>query len=66
VTSRTGILSLPGAFRTLDLFCYTRRIPTAGLLPLVIRPFDALETRFRPPGCFGYRIAMVAEKPARG
>jgi SAM-dependent methyltransferase len=65
VTSRTGILSLPGPFRMLDLFCYTRRIPTAGLLPLVIGPFDALETRFRWPGYFGYLIAMVAEKPVR-
>lgn len=65
VTRRTGILSLPGPFRMLDLVCSTRRIPTAGLLPLVIRPFDALETRFRWPGFFGYLIAMVPEKPVR-
>jgi len=65
VTNRTGILTLPGAFRMLDLFCYTRRIPTGGLLPLMIRPFDLLETRYRWPGQFGYLMAMVAEKPVR-
>jgi SAM-dependent methyltransferase len=61
---RTGILTIPGILRMADLFFYTRGIPLYRLMPLVLRPFELLETRFRWPGRFGYLMALVADKPA--
>ncbi len=64
VGERTGILSIPGLLRLVDVFCYTRGIPLYRLSPLALWPFETLETRFRWPGHFGYLMAMVAEHPA--
>jgi len=66
VRERTGILSIPGILRMADLFLYKRRIPLYRLSPLLLWPFERLETRYRWPGLFGYLVAMVAEKPADG
>jgi len=63
VTERTGILTLPGFLRMADLFFYTRRIPLYRLTPLLLAPFQFLETRWRWPGRFGYLLTVVARKP---
>jgi len=63
VVGRTGILTIPGIVRMADLFCFNRRIPLHRLSPLVLRPFEYLETRWAWPGHFGYLIALVVEKP---
>lgn len=62
VTRRTGILTVPGIVRMFDVFLFRRRIVSRRLVPLVLWPFDRLETRWRWPGHFGYLIAVVAEK----
>ena len=64
VRERTGILAIPGILRMADLFLYKRGNPLYRLSPLLLWPFERLETRYRWPGLFGYLIAMVAEKPA--
>jgi SAM-dependent methyltransferase len=64
VRERTGILAIPGILRMADLFLYKRGIPLYRLSPLLLWPFERLETRYRWPGRFGYLLAMVAEKPA--
>jgi SAM-dependent methyltransferase len=60
---RTGILTLPGFLRMTDLFFYTRGIPLYRLTPLLLAPFQFLETRWRWPGRFGYLLTWVATKP---
>jgi SAM-dependent methyltransferase len=64
VRERTGILAIPGIVRMADLFLYKRGVPLYRLSPLLLRPFERLETRYRWPGYLGYLMAMVAEKPA--
>jgi SAM-dependent methyltransferase len=66
VGERTGILSIPGVLRLADVYCWTRGIALYRLSPLVLWPFDRLETRYRWPGRFGYLLAMVATRPAEG
>ncbi len=61
--ARTGILTLPGFLRMADLFFYTRGIPLYRLTPLMLAPFQFLETRWRWPGRFGYLLTWVAAKP---
>jgi SAM-dependent methyltransferase len=63
VTERTGILTLPGFLRMADLFFYTRGIPLYRLTPLLLAPFQFMETRWRWPGRFGYLLTVVARKP---
>jgi hypothetical protein len=63
VTERTGILTLPGFLRMADLFFYTRGIPLYRLTPLLLAPFQFMETRWRWPGRFGYLLTVVASKP---
>jgi SAM-dependent methyltransferase len=63
VGRRSGILSIPGLLRLADVFCYTRGLWLHRLSPLVLWPFEHLETRYEWPGRFGYLMAMVAEKP---
>jgi SAM-dependent methyltransferase len=60
---RTGILTLPGYLRMADLFFYTRGIPLYRLSPLLLAPFQFLETRWRWPGRFGYLLTWIACKP---
>ena len=60
---RTGILTLPGFLRMADLFFYTRGIPLYRLTPLLLAPFQFLETRWRWPGRFGYLLTWIAAKP---
>ena len=62
---RTGILTLPGLLRMADLFLYTRGIPLYRLTPLLLAPFQYLETRWRWPGRFGYLLTVIADKPGR-
>ncbi len=64
VRRRTGILTVPGIIRMADLFLFRRNIPLHKLTPLLLWPFDYLETRWGWPGHFGYMIALVAEKDA--
>lgn len=64
VLARTGILTLPGLVRMADVYLYNRGIPLYRLSPLVVAPFELLETRWRWPGRFGYLLTMVAERPA--
>jgi SAM-dependent methyltransferase len=61
--TRTGILTLPGFLRMADLYFYTRGIPLYRLTPLMLAPFQFLETRWRWPGRFGYLLTWVAAKP---
>jgi SAM-dependent methyltransferase len=61
--ARTGILTLPGFLRMADLFFYTRGIPLYRLTPLLLAPFQFLETRWRWPGRFGYLLTWIAAKP---
>ena len=63
VGERTGILAIPGLLRLADVYLYTRGIPLYRLSPLLLWPFERLETRYRWPGRLGYLMAMVAEKP---
>jgi SAM-dependent methyltransferase len=63
VLGRTGILTIPGIVRMADLFCYKRRIPLHRLSPLLLKPFEYLETGWAWPGRFGYLLALVVEKP---
>lgn len=65
VVERTGILTLPGVLRMADLFFYTRGVPLYRLTPLLLAPFQYLETRWRWPGRFGYLLTVIADKPAR-
>ena len=65
VVERTGILTLPGLLRMADLFLYTRGIPLYRLTPLLLAPFQYLETRWRWPGRFGYLLTVIADKPGR-
>lgn len=64
VIRRTGILTIPGLVRMADVFLYRRGLHLRRLMPLILRPFELLETRFRWPATFGYLIAMVVEKRA--
>ena len=59
---RTGILTLPGILRLADLYFYRRHNPLYHLTPLILWPFDWLETRYAWPGLFGYLIAYVSVK----
>ena len=62
VRHRTGILAFPGILRMAELFFYKHDIPLYRLTPLLLWPFDFVETRWQWPGFFGYLIALVAEK----
>lgn len=62
VVARSGILTVPGLVRMADVFLSRRRIVSRRLVPLLLWPFDRLETRWRWPGYFGYLIAVVGEK----
>lgn len=64
VVERTGILTIPGFLRLADLYLYTRRYRISRFMPLLVKPFERLETRHRWPGRFGYLLTMVAERPA--
>lgn len=59
---RTGILAFPGGLRLAELFLYKRKNPLYRLSPLVLRPFEYLESRWAWLGFFGYLIVVVAEK----
>lgn len=63
---RTGILTIPGILRMADLFLYSRGIPLYRLTPVLLWPFEAIETRWRWPGRFGYLMALEVERPASG
>ncbi len=65
VVERTGILTLPGVLRMADLFLYTRGIPLYRLTPLLLAPFQYLETHWRWPGRFGYLLTVIADKPGQ-
>ncbi len=62
VRRRTGLLAFPGILRMAELFLYKRKIPLYRFSPLVLRPFEFLESRWEWPGRFGYLVAAVAEK----
>lgn len=62
VRRRTGLLAFPGILRMAELFLYKRKIPLYRLSPLILRPFEVMESRWEWPGRLGYLIAVVAEK----
>ena len=62
VLHRSGILVFPGVLRMAELFLYKRNIPLYRLSPLVLWPFEYLESRWEWMGFFGYLIALEAEK----
>jgi SAM-dependent methyltransferase len=62
VRYRTGLLAFPGILRMAELFLYKRNIPLYRLSPLILRPFEVVESRWEWPGRLGYLIAVVAEK----
>ena len=65
VLARTGILTIPGAVRMADLFLHRAGSRLQRLTALLVRPFEALKSRFAWSGRFGYLVVMVAEKPER-
>jgi len=62
VLDRTGILTIPGIVRMVDLYCHRRQIPLHRATPLFIWPFEFVELRWRWPGRFGYLLALVVER----
>jgi SAM-dependent methyltransferase len=62
VLDRTGILTIPGIVRMIDLYCYRRGIALHRATRLFLRPFELVETRWRWPGRFGYLLALVVER----
>ena len=62
VHHRTGLLAFPGIIRMAELFLYRRKNPLYQLSPLLLWPFEYLETRWEWSGLLGYLIVMVAEK----
>ena len=60
---RGGILAIPGVLRMADLFLFRRNVRLGRVGRAIFAPFEALETRYRWPGYFGYLVAAVAEKP---
>ncbi len=62
VCYRTGILTLPGILRMIDLFLHIHGIPAHGLISPVVQPFEWFETRFRWAGHLGYLLVQVARK----
>ena len=62
VRCRTGILLMPGFVRMADLYFYTRRIPLYKLTPLLLWPFEQLESRWEWTRKLGYLLVVIAEK----
>jgi SAM-dependent methyltransferase len=62
VRCRTGILLMPGFVRMADLYFYTRRIPLHKLTPLLLWPFEQLESRWEWTRKLGYLLVVIAEK----
>ncbi len=62
VRCRTGILLMPGFIRMADLYFYTRRIPLHKLTPLLLWPFEQLESRWEWTRKLGYLLVVIAEK----
>jgi SAM-dependent methyltransferase len=62
VCYRTGLLFMPGFIRMADLFFYTRGIPLHKLTPLLLWPFEQLESRWEWTRKLGYLLVVIAEK----
>jgi SAM-dependent methyltransferase len=64
VIERSGVLTIPGPVRMLDLFLHTRRVPTAALQRALVAPFRFAELRWPSLGRFGYLMSLTVERPA--
>jgi S-adenosylmethionine decarboxylase len=63
VRLESGILFMPGWLRMIDLWCFTRMRPLAGVTGLFVQPFVWLDRRFASLRRHGYLLASVGEKP---
>ena len=66
VTTRTGILFMPGWLRMLDLWCHYRVPKLTAITGPLVEIFAALYRRFPSLRRHGYLTACVAVKPAAG
>jgi SAM-dependent methyltransferase len=66
VTTRTGILFMPGWLRMADLWCHCRVPWLTAITGPLVRVFAALYRRFPSLRSHGYLTACVAVKPAAG
>lgn len=66
VTTRTGILFMPGWLRMADLWCHCRVPWLTAITGPLVRVFAALYRRFPALRSHGYLTACVAVKPAAG
>jgi ubiquinone/menaquinone biosynthesis C-methylase UbiE len=64
VSTRTGILFMPGWLRMLDLWCHYRCPPATRVTGWFVKFFAWLYRRFPAVRRFGYLTACVARKPA--
>lgn len=64
VVERSGVLTIPGPVRMLDLFLYTRGMPTGALQRAMVAPFRFAELRWPALGRFGYLMSLTVERPA--
>lgn len=62
VRCRTGLMLMPGFIRLADLYFYTRGIPLHKLTPLLLWPFEQLESRREWTRKLGYLLVVIAEK----
>lgn len=64
VVYRSGVLTIPGPVRMLDLFLHTRDMPTGALQRALVAPFRFAELRWPALGRFGYLMSLTVERPA--
>ncbi len=64
VIERSGVLTIPGPVRMLDLFLHTRNIPAGPLQRALVAPWRFAELRWPALGRFGYLMALTVERPA--
>jgi SAM-dependent methyltransferase len=63
VTTRTGLLFVPGLLRLTDLALHVRRHRLERLTAALVAPFERAELRWEWSRRLGYLLAVVAHKP---
>lgn len=64
VVERSGVLTIPGPVRMLDLFLHTRGVRLGALQRALVAPFRFAELRWPRLGRFGYLMSLTVERPA--
>lgn len=62
IRNRTGLLLMPGFLRMLDLFFYVHNIPIYLITPILLWPFEKLESNWEWCRRFGYLLVIIAQK----